>query len=206
MRPAQIDYAHLDAVVDTLHEAFGDYPVMRYVLGDEQDGFEKQHRRLVRLFVMGRVLNQDPLYGLGAANAPVAVATVTLPGPSKNSRELAEYRQAEWARLGAGAQERYEAFCDACAQFDVSEPHHHLNMLGVRRGHQGQGLGKKLVEHVIDLAEKDTGSGGVSLSTENASNLPFYNHLGFELTGHAEVGPGLETWNFFRPASARPAK
>lgn len=200
MQAASIAYEHLDAVVSTLHEAFIDYPVMRYVLGTESPDFEVRHARLIRLFVMGRVLNRDPLFGIGEPDGPLAVATVTLPGPSPNPPELAEYRAREWAYLGPEAQARYDAFCAACAHFDVNEPHHHLNMLGVRRSHQGQGLGRMLVEHVIDLAGQHGGSAGVSLSTENPANLPFYRALGFELTGHAEVGPGLETWNLFRPA------
>ena len=38
-------------------------------------------------------------------------------------------------------------------------------------------------------------------ATEDAGNVALYEHLGYEVTGHAIVAPELETWNFFRPDS-----
>lgn len=194
---SQVPEQQVETVVEVLCEAFYHYPVMRYVLGPEVGDFDRDFRRLVRLFVMARVFSADPLFGISDRDRLVAVATVTLPGSRVSSR-LGDYREATWVKLPAGSRARYTAFCDACAQFDVDEPHHHLNMIGVRAAWQGKGLARHLIGHVIALADADPGSGGVSLSTESPSNVPLYEHLGFRLTGHAVVGPGLETWNFFR--------
>ena len=49
------------------------------------------------------------------------------------------------------------------------------------------------------MADADDSSAGVSLSTESQQNLPLYAHFGYQQLGHAVVGPGLETWAFFRP-------
>lgn len=199
MQVRTIPYEQVDSVVDTLCEAFYHYPVMRYVIGGQAGEFERHYPRLIRLFVMGRVLSQEPLLGIGDGAQLEAAAAVSLPDTEGISEELAEYRKAAWARLEPAAKARYDAFCEACARFDVEAPHHHLNMIGVRQAHQGKGLARKLIEYVEGLSDKHPRSRGVSLSTEDAANVPFYEHLGFELTGHAEVGPGLETWNFFKP-------
>ena len=42
-------------------------------------------------------------------------------------------------------------------------------------------------------------SRGISLTTESAANVPFYQHLGYQMVGYGRIGPGLETWAFFRP-------
>ncbi|MDX1460668.1 MAG: GNAT family N-acetyltransferase [Xanthomonadales bacterium] len=188
-----------EAVVSTLAEAFYHYPVMRYVLADEVADFDTAFEELIRLFVMSRVICDDLLLGIGEGPQLRAAAAVSLPRGSDPPAELAEYRQVVWSRFPPAAKQRYDDFCAACARFDIPQVHHHLNMIGTRTAHQGEGLGRRLIEHVQALAADHPYSTGVSLSTENPANVPFYQNLGFELTGHAAVGPGLETWNFFRP-------
>lgn len=193
-----IHYDHVERVVDTLCEAFYEYPVMRYVLDADGGEFDQQYPKLIRLFVMARVLSDEPLFGMGELERLDAASVVSLPETQGVPERLVELRRTTWQDLGQEARQRYDNFCGACATFDVAEPHHHLNMIGVRNSCQGMGYGRRLVEHVISLSDAHLHSTGVSLSTENPSNVPFYTRLGFELIGHAKVGPGLETWNFFR--------
>lgn len=198
MKVRNIEYDRVDEVVATLHEAFYDYPVMRFTLGRDVADFDTMHERLIRLFVMGRVFCKESLLGIGESNQLDAAAAVNLPETTGIPDALREYRQEVWATFKPEAKSRYDAFVSACAQFDVDLPHHHLGMIGVRNAHKGSGLGRILVEHVIEMAEQHPKSHGVSLSTENPSNVPFYKYMGFDLTGHAQVAPGFETWNFFR--------
>jgi GNAT superfamily N-acetyltransferase len=81
----------------------------------------------------------------------------------------------------------------------VPGAHHHLNMIGVRRAHQGRGLARALLEAAHDLAKAHPGSGGVSLTTEYAGNLALYERFGYRVHAHARVGEGLESWTLFRP-------
>ena len=193
-----IDYNNVDLVVDVLHEAFYDYPVMKFVLGPDAPDFKNLHERLVRLFVMGRVFCEEPLFGIGGTDRLEAAAIVSLPETDGVPDALTEYRQKVWAGFGQEARSRYDDFCNACAQFDIDLPHHHLNMIGVRKANKGSGFGRILVDHVIQLSDQHPNSHGVSLSTENPANVSFYEHLGFEVTGHAKIAPEFETWNFFR--------
>ena len=198
MNVQNIDYGRVDEVVDTLHEAFYDYPVMKFVLGADAPDFRRLHERMTRLFVMGRVYSKEPLFGIGDPNRLAAAAIVSLPETDGTPDALHEYRQQVWATFEPAARCRYDKYVSACASFDIDLPHHHLNMVGVRKAHKGTGLGRALVEHVIRKSDRHEDSHGVSLTTELASNVSFYERLGFEVTGHIEVAPGFETWNFFR--------
>ena len=71
-------------------------------------------------------------------------------------------------------------------------------MVGVRPVAQGRGLGRRVIEAVHRLAAEDAEAEGVSLSTEDEKNVPFYQHLGYRILGRAEVAPALTTWAFYQ--------
>ena len=54
--------AETDALTDVLCDAFHDYPVMRFIVGerDSDDTYDDRLRRLVRFFVSARTLRGDP--------------------------------------------------------------------------------------------------------------------------------------------------
>lgn len=106
-----------------------------------------------------------------------------------------------WAELGAEPRARYEAHANATQRFAIAEPHHHLNMIGVRRSHHRLGIAQSLLDAVHALADADPTSAGVSLTTERAENVAFYEYFGYEVRGHARVAHDLETWTMFRPRS-----
>lgn len=113
--------------------------------------------------------------------------------------ELAEIRREVWSALGPDAQARYEAFGAACQPLTVDLPHLHLNMIGVGRTGRGLGLARRLLERLHDISRNDPASKGVTLTTEDPANLPFYRRFRYDIVGHAVVAPDLETWGFFRP-------
>lgn len=187
-------------IVRVFSDAFHDYPVMRYVLGSGP-GYDDRLDTLVGLFVSGRVFRNDPLLGIfGAGGELVAAATMTLPGDPSAPAAMIAHREAVWGELGPDARTRYEAFSAATQRFRIDAPHHHLNMIGVRRSHQGSGLSRRLLEAVTALAASNPRSTGVSLSTEHRRNLSLYAHFGYRIEGHARVADTLDTWTLFRPA------
>ena len=191
---------HVDDVISTLCDAFRDYPVMRYVLAARGEPEPERLRRLVTLFVLARVLRNEPLLGVPCDDGFDAVAIVSSPG-GNTPPEFAELRAAVWRDLGADAEARYDAYSRAAAPLIVDVPHIHLNMIGVRRRFQGTGLGRLLMEEVHRLSRDDPRSQGVTLCTERRGNIPFYERFGYRITGHARVAPELETWAFFRQDS-----
>lgn len=199
MRPAveRLGEGDVSAVVAVLAEAFGSYPVMRFVLGaDAHD--PRRLRRLVELFVTARVVRGEPMLGIRADSGLVAAAVVSFPGRVETPASFGPLRAAVWQELGAAAEARYDAYGAATRPFTVDEPHIHLNMVGVVRRHQGAGLGRCLIEEVERMSAADPGSAGVTLNTEDPRNVALYRHLGYGIIGHATVSPELETWGFFR--------
>ncbi len=190
---------HIPEVTRVLCEAFYDYPVMRHVLGERHDDYAPRLSTLVHFFVMARVLRDEELLGTMVGADLAATALVSYPGRGESPAELATLRDEVWDDLGSESRSRYEDFGVACAPFDVEVPHIHLNMIGVSRAAQGRGLGRMLMDHVHGMSRRDTLSEGVTLTTEDPSNVPIYEHLGYRVVGHARVSPGLETWGFFRP-------
>jgi GNAT superfamily N-acetyltransferase len=202
MSVVHVPPSRITDAVGVLCDAFSDYPVMRFVLGPEAD-YDLRLRTLVGFFVAARTLRQEPVLGVADATGSLAaVATVTLPGDRPPPPALQTLRETVWAELGDDARERYETFAAAGRRFIVDAPHHHLNMIGVRRSHAGRGLGRRLLDGVHDLARGDAASTGVSLTTERHDNVLLYEHFGYRLLGHTVVAGRLETWSLFRPARA----
>lgn len=186
-------------VIDVFCEAFHDYPVMQYVLGGGTDDYDRRLTTLVGFFVMARALRDEPLLGIPDGADLGAAAIVSFPDRSESPPELASLREQVWAELGTDARARYEEFSSAYGSLLATAPRIHLNMIGTRRGMRGQGQGRRLLEHVHLMSQRDPESRGVSLTTEDPANLPLYERFGYAITGHARVSPELETWSLFRP-------
>jgi len=197
---SRVDILGVDAVpeiVSVLAESFFDYPVMRFVLASGPD-YATRLEQLVTLFVMARVLRGELLLGIIQPGGLGAAALVSRPTGPPSPPGLAALREDTWARLGPEARSRYEAFGAATAPFTVDSEHIHLNMVGVRRATQGKGLGRAVLEAVHDLSAADSSSTGVSLTTEVESNVPLYQHFGYEVIGSTSVESVFTTWAMYR--------
>jgi GNAT superfamily N-acetyltransferase len=195
----RLSEAQVSHAVAVLCDAFYDYPVTRYVIGPVDGDYDRRLHTLINFFVMARVWRDEPILGLSNGSDLVATAILTLPGKRQPPAALAQLREAVWRELGQAARRRYEAFGEATRKFDISQPHYHLNMIGVRRSHLGQGLARQLLDAVHALSHSDPVSRGVTLTTEDFRNVPFYEHFGYETVGHARIDAQLETWGFFSP-------
>ena len=72
-------------------------------------------------------------------------------------------------------------------------------MIAVPSRYQGQGLGRALLDRVHALSRARDDSPGVTLTTEVASNVELYRHVGYEVVGRGTIAPGLDTWGCTRP-------
>jgi GNAT superfamily N-acetyltransferase len=191
------DRAFADEAARVLCEAFADYPVMRYVLGDQGD-YADRLRTLIGFFITARVLRKDAILSVSTGSDVSGVALCTLPGlPSPP--ELEEERERTWALLGEDARGRYDECVRAWEPLAVAEVNLHVNMLAVAPRFQGRGLGPRLLERVHAMSREHPESRGVTLTTESRANVVFYERLGYRVVGHGPIAPGLETWGFFRP-------
>lgn len=207
MAVTTLSFDHVVEIVSVLADAFHDYPVMRHVLGPDVPGvgapYNVRLHRLVQLFVSARAYRNEPLLGVRDDDgALVGAAVMTLPSsPEHPPPTFIALRESIWAELGADARARYDAYGSAAQFFTAMAPHHHLNMIGVRRAQQRLGLARELLDAVRRLANDDPQSSGVSLTTERPENVPLYEHFGYRVVGHARISAGVETWGLFRERS-----
>ena len=203
MTVSPLAFDNLVEIVSVLTDAFHDYPVMRYVLGpDTPDAgapYPVRLHRLVQLFAAGRAYRQDPMLGIrDDRGVMLGAAVMTQPRPPEPPPAFVALRESIWAELGAAPRARYDIYAAAANFFASMGPHHHLNMIGVRRAHQGLGVARELLTAVHELASADPDSSGVSLTTERSQNVALYEHFGYRVVGHTRVAPGLESWGLFR--------
>ena len=187
-----------DEAVDVLSDAFFDYPVMRFVIGETGSGYAQRLRTLIHFFTTARFLRNDLVMGVTAEGRIVAVANINRPGERESPPRLSELREQVWRELGDDARSRYEAYGEAAGKFVVVQPHYHLGMIGVRRASAGQGLGRRLLDALHERSEHDVESRGVTLNTEDPKNVPLYQHFGYRVIGHERVSAELQTWAFYR--------
>ena len=116
-----------------------------------------------------------------------------------NIAELKNLKDKVWLELGQGPKARYEKFSNICAQFEVDQPHIHLNMIGVRTEAHGKGFAGKLMNQVHSLSISDSNSEGITLTTEDPEKVSFYQYMGYNIIGEAMVTDQLKTWSFFKP-------
>ena len=183
-------------VVDVLCDSFRKYPVMRFVLGPEQ-GHEDRLRALIGFFTDVRFAMEWPVLAAVEDERIVAVALVNEPHErtflERFQKGIAQVKQ----ELGEAAYERLERFEKASDFNEPREAHYFVGMLGVLPGDQGRGHARQLLEYVRGLSQS-AGCAGIALSTEDPANVPFYEHMGFEVVGQGQVDD-LPTWSMWWP-------
>ena len=68
------------------------------------------------------------------------------------------------------------------------EPHWYLSVLGVRRSHQRSGIGRSLIEPMLERADRD--GLPTSLETFKMLNVPYYESFGFRVTKEDDIPDG----------------
>ena len=192
----------VEDVIDVMTDAFLDYPLMPWVVGPAGEGATRI-RRLIAFFIKRRALKGGPMFGVFDGECLVAAAALTMPIEPAPPPGITALEIEVWRELGEGPRQRYQAYAEATAKFFMGlGPHHHLNMIGVRSSHKGQGLARPLLEAVQRLSETDPASSGVSLTTELERNLTLYQHFGYSVIAQNEVaGAPFCTWGLFRRKS-----
>jgi len=199
----QLPVVRAEQAVVVLADAFSEYPVMQYIIGDVGDDYDSRLRKLLRFFVAARYSRNEPVLAVSEDEQAVAVAILTPPFQAEALPWLTKHRESVWQELGRAARSRYESLGSFWGLFTLPEPRYHLNMIGVLKEHACSGYGRLLLDAVHGLSLGDPDSTGVSLNTEDESNVPLYEHFGYEVVGHVNAADNLHTWVMFRPDDGR---
>jgi ribosomal protein S18 acetylase RimI-like enzyme len=76
------------------------------------------------------------------------------------------------------------------------EPHWYLSVLGVAPSHQRRGVGRSLIEPILERADRERAL--TSLETFKAENVPYYERFGFEVTKEDRIPDGPQMWAMVR--------
>ncbi len=190
----RIRLAHPDdaTVLDhVLADAFFDDPLNDWLLPNER----RRNAALQR--GMGHVMRETylPHGGAWTTEELDGVALWGKPGdPKASARRQLRGLLTFAPTFGRHLPRAMQAF-GALEKRRPTEPHWFLDILAVRPGRQGQGIGSALVSAA--LAEADRAGVPAFLGTSNARNLPLYERSGFVVSEEFDAGP-VHIWAMLR--------
>lgn len=201
MKLVHLTADRFDETVAVYCDAFHDYPVMRYVIGNAQEKYDDRLQSLIGYFTEYRFSRDYPVLGIESVDGCLVAAASINPVESvPEPPSLQQTYDNMCAELGEAAINRYKAFVAACDPFEPEQEHVHIGMIGVIGMEQGNGHARRLMDAVHEMSRQDQDSCGVSLTTELSRNLSFYEHFGYRILGRGVTPDGsLETWTLFRP-------
>jgi ribosomal protein S18 acetylase RimI-like enzyme len=165
----------MDRLAAITADAFRDDPFNRWLFG----GFAPMHRtfaNLARYIYLPNGFCQI----MSEAGEGRAATMWLLPGDKSDGSTIGTLKT-YWGLLasgGPGALMRGKAAGDAMARHHPKDAHAYLFTVGVASAGRGRGLGRRLIDPVLDACDR-TGTMAY-LENSNPANRRFYKSLGFE--------------------------
>lgn len=186
------------AVSALLSQAFAEDPAYEYFLsGCAPDAKARCLARLVRFIVAYHCQSGMPVWGVTHQGELVACALLEVPGPGWR-RALALLCQLPKliGRVPLSSVQRMNDYARVSRQNLPGAVQFYLIKIGVAANQQGQGLGKALINAILDHYRQSDAILG--LDTENPDNVPLYQHLGFQLHDQIMLDD-LSIYRMYRP-------
>lgn len=196
-QPIRLDISKREQAAAMLTRAFWEDPLHQAVLPQEA------RRRRLLLWLYEKTLRYCFLYGSIYTLPGLEGAACWLP-PGQTELTIGRILRSGLIglplRMGPSTYLRFHAYVACSSQLrrqNSPDAYWYLWVLGVDPPHQGQGVGGRLIQPVLEQADA---SGSVCyLETEVERNLAFYERHGFRVVAEARV-PGLDvrTWSLTR--------
>jgi GNAT superfamily N-acetyltransferase len=174
--------ADMQAVEDTLTDAFADDPMMNWIYPDPET--RAQRRREFFAFTLGMARRFGHTYTAGN-NQAAAVWTppdIEVFDDAAITAFINLLAEQDPARAGEVA----EGLLSITAHHPQDNPHFYLFLLGTSPSVQSKGFGSLLMQDMLDRCDRQ--GLGAYLESSNTKNVPFYERHGFKVTAEVLLG------------------
>ena len=192
--------ADIDEAVGCLATAFAQDPITGFLLQNSQ-GYQERVTQFFSLLMRARIALRMPVlvargaHGIGGAS--MGYSTVRSEWPAGLTEEWDHFEKAI-----PGVTDRMAIYDEVANKFKPSAPHYYLGVIGTDPALQGSGIGTQLLKSFCEISASDPLSSGVYLETAQASNLRFYERVGFAETGRGNLGDAT-LWCMYLPHERR---
>lgn len=185
--------ADADEIAASLAAAFTADPIMSWAVPDDGS-------RPATLSAMFGFLARHGYLPADASHVvdDRAAALWLPPGTALGEAFWSEHGAGFVAALG-GPVERFGALGEAMRSCHPAEPHHYLFAIGVRPGAQGAGLGGRLLEATLAVADERGEPAYLEATSERSRAL--YERHGFAVTGELRAQDSPPLWPMWRAPS-----
>lgn len=178
----------IDTCADNIAKAFYDYPMFQHILAD------KLNHENIKLFLKF-LIKYSILYAEAYASSR-EMEGIILFTDFKNYKFnlIRSIRSGILPLMKIGPDEgkrfnEFDRFTLETHKRIIKENHLYIILIGVDPSKQGQGHGKKMMQHVLKVAKEKGQS--CYLETHGEKNVSFYNKLGFKVVSE-DILPGTD--------------
>jgi GNAT superfamily N-acetyltransferase len=187
-----------------LFDALGADPTLQWCFLKSESKFINRLRAYIDVGHRWHCAQGHPVHGAYDGAYLVGVAYLALPQP-QIPVDFESFEMDLLRFCGADAIERFGHYNRAVAAASPVGHLFSLALLGVRRSHQGRGIGTRLVQWANASCDADLHAAGVILDTGNERTARFYSQLGYREIAQVAVNGDLRQTVLFRPRLSRAA-
>ena len=191
----------VDLAAAVMAHAFADETTTRYFYRGTTEVRRPQLHTMFEIGLTGRVGLGQPAMGAFVNGELAGACILDLPNSEKWPEELIKRWDEFEAGLPAGTSERFEAYGTLKKLHRPTTAHAYLVAIGVGPEHQGQGVGRAL----LDEASARAGSSPVMLDTMESGNVAAYQRCGYCIFSEAVLGD-QPIWFMKRDATHAPGR
>lgn len=174
----------VDVAAAIMAHAFADETTTRFFYRGTAEERRPHLHTMFEIGLTGRIGFKQPALGAFVNGDLAGACILDLPNSEKWPEELMKRWDDFEAALPTGTSERFEAYGILKKLHRPATPHAYLVAIGVAPEHQGQGVGRALLDEASVIAE----SSPVVLDTMESGNVAAYQRCGYSILAEAILG------------------
>lgn len=187
---------HAVAVVSVLTDAYALERTFNGLFAGHRPRFQQRLRAFMREYTRFHLDDNQSLLALIHEGRVIGAALFCAPGAHRLQRFSARSQLALLSTVGVRGAVRYLRYQSALKASMPASEWCFMPLVGVLREFQGQGYGRRLLEHAWSLSCDMPESSGIALGSGAGQAQAFYRGLGFQPVGELDFRGTRETFFF----------